>query len=183
MLGFAPVGKRLTRRFAAKLAGILALASCSCGGNEPAPTSGFVGEGGTGDAGPGDSAQGDSAANEAAAANDASANDAGANDTGANDTGANDASNASFDAAGDVLGSRDAAAADTSASACPAPGRNGAACNGLIPQGQRIVSACSLAPVATPQGGSIQDGVYLLDGITYYERRVRLHRTLSESPG
>ena len=52
--------------------------------------------------------------------------------------------------------------------ACALTATNPTTCNALTPSGPLIVDMCVAGEPPTPQGGPIQDGVYVLDSVTYY---------------
>jgi hypothetical protein len=52
--------------------------------------------------------------------------------------------------------------------ACPVPENDGGTCSTVEALGPLVDSACSSAEPPQPQGGTIQDGTYVLDSFTYY---------------
>jgi hypothetical protein len=91
----------------------------------------------------------------------------------AEDTGAPPDGRAAEDDASST-GSRDGASTLVDVSpgtACGLPAEvptDSGVCNALAPTGPLVTEACSSGSVPAPQGGTIQDGTYLLESVTYY---------------
>jgi hypothetical protein len=145
----------MKRAFVIPVALGLSFPSVACGGGSPyAPTEAGIGAEGAANGNPSDGSLTNGTGTDAEASKD-SALDAAAGDA------TEDRAMVAADALSDAL-------PDRGIGACTADAATTGVCNELVPQGVPIVSTCSTAAAPTPQGGAIQDGTYVLDGITYY---------------
>lgn len=54
-------------------------------------------------------------------------------------------------------------------SVCPLTDTDAGTCNGLVPDGPVVPALCLTGTPAQPAGGTIYDGVYVLDSFSYYD--------------
>jgi hypothetical protein len=71
-------------------------------------------------------------------------------------------------AAGSGAGRGGTGGAGGAGGTCPAPVTQDGTCNAIALRGTTIRSTCSTAPAPQPSGGAIDDGVYVLDTVTFY---------------